>query len=731
MSMSSSDGVLPPSIRDPALLKNQIAQRTELCNSCRNVNIRDLILDGSSSVILGFATDVALRSTSCVLCSLATACVEKVIDHPDHVQWAKLSDPCIIILRGTHSKGYVERGYSTERIPLWPLRTSSLARLGGHVFLELYKPACLNLSIAAPRFIVQPRLDASGPFDNLGSGSVNSDSTRISLKTLQSMMLSASACWSHHSTCGRKVSSPNSAFVLRLIDVEDRTVRPRPRNSRYAALSYMWGKLTRQRQHVLISKSDPNDRQLPEDIPQTIEDVMRVAKLLGLRYIWVDFYCINQLDMVELQTAVVNMDTVYEGAFLTICPFWVDAEEGLHGVSRSFEDGGAQSLGTNYICSEWSGAHPLDRELKSTPWHTRAWIYQESLLSRQRLCFMPSSVLLLCRKQSRSSHFYLRSHNVGDGSLDFDRSDVSMRHCVQMQHWDFHAYNHLILGYSGRFLSQQTDALRAISGILERITKQTRTNFVQGIPRDDLINGLLWSCRTPQILNVPWEQRKRNLHVDLGRRADFPSWSWVAYNAQSEYKVWITFESKPLLSILSDRPGSRQPKAPPGVAHEISITKLASLSLQNPSRQSSRISMRSEDVIVHLNVGQNRLIDWRAHGVPGAMQIDGIPSLLTSILGSFHLDRKFANKLRVSEDVYRVRLILLAQIHSDERKTISSNNLSGFVLPPRFTGGLCDTVISMAVNELANGEIERLGIIAVPLSFWEVAQPEPCYFDLV
>lgn len=44
------------------------------------------------------------------------------------------------------------------------------------------------------------------------------------------------------------------------------------------------------------------------------------------------------------------MGTVYESAFLTLCPFWADSEHGLHGVSLAFEAPTTYLIGDKYVC---------------------------------------------------------------------------------------------------------------------------------------------------------------------------------------------------------------------------------------------------------------------------------------------------------------------------------------------------------------------------------------------
>ncbi|KAH7559183.1 hypothetical protein BM1_04120 [Bipolaris maydis] len=83
-----------------------------------------------------------------------------------------------------------------------------------------------------------------------------------------------------------------------------------------------------------------NDRsihsELPTTLPKTIEDALKVTKELGLRYICIDRYCINQDDDVEKQIQIQQMDLIYQNAFITIvAAIGSDLHFGLPGIGTS------------------------------------------------------------------------------------------------------------------------------------------------------------------------------------------------------------------------------------------------------------------------------------------------------------------------------------------------------------------------------------------------------------
>jgi hypothetical protein len=70
----------------------------------------------------------------------------------------------------------------------------------------------------------------------------------------------------------------------------------------YVCLSYVWGPSP-------VAEEDFDDITIG-DLPWTIRDAMTVTLELGLRYLWVDRYCINQDDPVEKHNIITNMDAI-------------------------------------------------------------------------------------------------------------------------------------------------------------------------------------------------------------------------------------------------------------------------------------------------------------------------------------------------------------------------------------------------------------------------------------
>jgi hypothetical protein len=82
----------------------------------------------------------------------------------------------------------------------------------------------------------------------------------------------------------------------------------------------------------------PTSAQLPDQLPQLIEDSIRTTLKLGYTKLWVDFYCINQNDEIHVATQIAQMDMIYSKSEATIvaaaCKTPHDGLPGLQPGSR-------------------------------------------------------------------------------------------------------------------------------------------------------------------------------------------------------------------------------------------------------------------------------------------------------------------------------------------------------------------------------------------------------------
>jgi hypothetical protein len=148
----------------------------------------------------------------------------------------------------------------------------------------------------------------------------------------------------HASSCG--AHSDEQLRGLKVIDCSTKQILLSESQLPYAALSYTWGESQ-------PGNEQPNEGVLPSTTPKTVLDALLVALRLGVRYLWVDRYCIDQNDPKEKHRLISNMDRIYAGAELTIiAAAGSDPSYGLPGVSstpRSFEQLQIEIGHTTYV----------------------------------------------------------------------------------------------------------------------------------------------------------------------------------------------------------------------------------------------------------------------------------------------------------------------------------------------------------------------------------------------
>lgn len=212
-------------------------------------------------------------------------------------------------------------------------------------------------------------------------------------------------CDSLESTSGGKSSADITAkesISLRFIDLNENRIVTRDATCRYACLSYVWGGVS-QTQYTSSTKAtlEAKDGLLDHSLtlPQTIRDTMKVARDIGLCYLWIDALCIMQDSTEDVAKNVTMMDEIYGGAALTIVASTnVNPHCGLPGVSTTPRSKIQITQTVQGMCLS-TAFHDLRRRLddiENSIWNTRAWTYQERHLSSRSVYFTDSEMVFIC-----------------------------------------------------------------------------------------------------------------------------------------------------------------------------------------------------------------------------------------------------------------------------------------------------------------------------------------------
>jgi hypothetical protein len=321
---------------------------------------------------------------------------------------------------------------------------------------------------------------------------------------------------------------------FRLVDVDNRCIVQIATPTEYAALSYVWGNSKR----LLLGKNNQKQLSTPGvlssdngNVPKTFLDALTVAQGLSIRFIWIDALCIMQDQPKEVIEHIDRMAMIYSAAILTIVSDTEGADSGLPGISvpRAPPQASFEWAGTMYL----SARKTFGEALRHSTWESRAWCLQEKVFSKRLLILTESQAFFHCAAATWFEDTVLEPKDNIAGAIHMREQAVISRklHSMEIPEVDranYTAYEahrkyftrnfwSLVQGYSQRSLSHDSDALRAISGILKSIEPDFGP-AIWGIPSYEFVRGLTWS---------------HSEHcLDL-RRECFPSWSWVGWRTNT------------------------------------------------------------------------------------------------------------------------------------------------------------------------------------------------------
>ena len=526
--------------------------------------------------------------------------------------------------------------------------------------------------------------------------------------------------------------SASKSLKIYLIDVTTRSIVISNIDVRYIALSYVWGQqngVGGSTQAFLgpfdlaANSSSPLPKFLPQKVAQTIEDAMFVVAKLGTRFLWVDAYCIEQGDPSERDHMINNMHQIYENAYLTICAISSStSESGLAGVSRFF---GRRTQFTSYTGIESLIAHGgtnVYEDLKKSSWIERGWTLQEAVMSQRRLCFAESGLTLWSREELFHDYitldtsekrwpmkFTLSAVYSPPFSLEFTPSD----------NWGFDTYVRLVKDYTRRKLSVASDASRAIASLLTRISSDTGTDFIFGLPAQDIVPALLWQGS------------------QLRRNEGFPSWSWLGWQGDICYEEWLNVSHPGRLSNGTLFFGYHRDV----FLETYHIVPFSAAAISSRTRRSGSLILTSQlaRFKITLAVRDGDLEHFprlENSAEPGLREpsvddkwelLSGEGEPLNGVEGGFRVQYGFyvgadtSNRI-AHANIQTVDTVLL-------QRWTETDVEAGEI--PHFSAIFGDQVWLMALLRNPDGTAERAGLLHLPYEHWTNANPRPATVCLV
>ncbi len=155
-------------------------------------------------------------------------------------------------------------------------------------------------------------------------------------------------------------------------------------------------RLTKNNYHKFLEQLGPS----VDSVPNTLRDVMILAKQLGIRYLWIDSLCIIQDDQADWQLMAPQMDRIYGNSTLNICAaLGTDLSNGpssgLPGTAKTLRK--AVQPVARYGALDLAVVIPVESLIEKSNWNSRAWTFQERMLSRGSLIFTSDRVFFQCR----------------------------------------------------------------------------------------------------------------------------------------------------------------------------------------------------------------------------------------------------------------------------------------------------------------------------------------------
>ncbi|KAM0239506.1 hypothetical protein ACHAP5_008296 [Fusarium lateritium] len=377
---------------------------------------------------------------------------------------------------------------------------------------------------------------------------------------------------------------------LRVIDTLDNCITEVDTPCEYICLSYVWG--TGSQTQCTINTKDQLSKPGGLDnahLPQTILDSIEVTKQLGVRYIWIDALCIVQDDNNDKAKIISNMSRIYANALLSIVASTnINPTDGLPGVGVPRSHGqDIEKIQGISLAVTFQDARQRYSDIEDQLWNTRAWTFQERILSQRSIYFTNSQMCFVCphgatfedtvpvmdpgykvkplhdQTQLRSRAFdlwmriwtdptqskFINKAFKGDDETtifigaDEDRTGEMWDDVPRIYKYEaiassetidaplvrgntmWEMYAHAVDAYTKRNMTWQSDGVNAFVGITDLIRRGTNTKFWQALPEFELTRGLLWYAQEPLT-------RRRS----EDGKALFPSWSWAAWKGHVSYR---------------------------------------------------------------------------------------------------------------------------------------------------------------------------------------------------
>jgi hypothetical protein len=196
--------------------------------------------------------------------------------------------------------------------------------------------------------------------------------------------------------------------------------------------------------------------------------------MLMFQYLWVDRYCIDQLDPEDKHHQIKQMDRIYANVEATIiAAAGDDPEYSLPGVKDTLRKQQPQVHVHGHLLA-LTLLYP-SLLVNESKWATRGWTYQESILSKRRILFTDDQVLFECN----SMYCTESQSSILDELHGQDQNTFLLNVAGSAFKWktpSWYSLNpldiiHYLAEFSKRELSYPADAIHAMQGIFRMFSR--------------------------------------------------------------------------------------------------------------------------------------------------------------------------------------------------------------------------------------------------------------------
>ncbi|QPC70916.1 hypothetical protein HYE68_001668 [Fusarium pseudograminearum] len=390
----------------------------------------------------------------------------------------------------------------------------------------------LNDHFASWHLLYKPRGTDIPSWPSLGGPGESLDhlGSETSLKFLRDRMNEClDACDDSHVLCKQAVKKPLPKRVLDVREEKVRLCHTAGQSGNYCALSYRWGP---PKETLRTTDSNINDMMSGIELssfPKLLQDAVALTRQLNVPYLWIDALCIiqgNKQDGGILQerhphnSCITGKPSLGEVSRTTRR----NPQERLSNFDFTNTDGTTSQVVVRRV-PDYVGI-PL---VADSPLSTRAWTWQENVLSTRIAHFSKTELVWECRSQQAFENGAKLWCSVG----------LAYRYARAGDDVEYY-WKALVTDYSKRELTYESDRLPAISSVDAYFSTLVPGRYLAGVWEQWLFSDLAWWSSWGFGNQLPPVSKKRS---------EMPSWSWASITGQVHFALDTCVNSDKLSAI--------------------------------------------------------------------------------------------------------------------------------------------------------------------------------------